>query len=1090
MSTSKTQYSPDGMDLVKMRGVLKTNASAPRDAFSSVEDYLGSTAPAPASAESDSSNPFVEPVARRGFLKTLGASVSVAGLAACTKQPTERIVPYVDAPEEIIPGKPLFYATSLLRDGYAVGVLAESHMGRPTKVEGNPAHPASLGRTDGPTQASVLDLYDPDRSRLILHKGRVSDWGSFTAAVSQAIAATGGSGDGMAILMPAHTSPTLQRLVDELKGNYPAAKLFRVDSPGLDNTRAGTELAFGKVLESVYSLDQANTVLSLDDDFLTGAASAVRYAADFFSRRTVVDADLAHKTPAMNRLYVLEPAFTATGLAADHRLGVRSSRVSVLLAAIAAKLGVQTKVEAKDLDANETLFVDAVAGDLQGAGAKALVMVGETQPAAVHALAHAVNAKLGAIGTTVRLIAPVLQTDGAIAPLKAVTEGLKTGSIKSVFILGLNPVHSAPGDLNFAAMLAKAATSIHLGVNADETGEQCHWHVPMAHTLETWGDAAAFDGTLSIVQPLIQPLYKGKSVADILAVLNRKPDASIYEMVQETWKTRLTGDFDKAWRKVLHDGLLAGTAAAAENVTVRPEAASTYAATPAGVGLNLEIVFKPCPKLRDGAQANNAWLQEMPAPVTTVVWDNVALIGPATATKLGLMGAGKLPERNNTIPTQKLFEIRAAGNSVLVPFIISPGHAEGAVTVFTGYGRTAAGRVGNGVGYNAAPIRSSASPSILIPASAATSSAAFADGVYATGKTVSVAMLQDHHSMEGRSLHRSASLAKYTKHPSFVEDPEHVHGEPLTLYKPFEYMSRGNQWGMVIDLSTCFGCNACLVACQSENSIPPVGKQQCLNGRELHWVRVDRYFDENILSGDIRRQPRVLVQPVPCMQCEHAPCETVCPAGATMHSNDGLNMMVYNRCIGTRYCANNCPYKVRRFNFLKFVDDKTESLKLVRNPDVTVRHRGVMEKCTYCVQRINEARIDIKKNPANRIDDPNAPGHDKWHIADGRILTACQQACPSGAISFGDILDKGSRVAKLKSSRLNFVLLKELNTRPRTSYLARILNPNPALYEEPAAKGHGAGHDEGHGDAHAAPHGDTSHAPVEPHAAPAAGGQH
>ncbi len=1089
MSTSKTQYSPDGMDLVKMRGVLKANASAPRDTYTSVEDYRDALAPlgTPASVPGgeDGGNPFVEPVARRGFLKTLGASVSVAGLAACTKQPTERIVPYVDAPEEIIPGRPLFFATSLLRDGYALGVLVESHMGRPTKVEGNPAHPASLGRTDGPAQASVLDLYDPDRSRMILHKGRVSDWGSFTSAVSKAIADTGGSGDGMAVLMPAHTSPTLQRLVDELKTNYPAARVFRVDSPGLDNTRAGAELAFGKALDAIYSLDQANIVLSLDDDFLTGSASAVRYAADFFSRRAVADADLAHKTPAMNRLYVLEPAFTATGLAADHRLGVRSSRISVLLAAIAAKLGVQTPVEAKDLDANETLFVEAVAGDLNGAGAKALVMVGETQPAPVHALAHAINAKLGAVGTTVRLIAPVLQTDGAIAPLKAVADGLKGGTVKSVFILGLNPVHTAPGDLQFADLLAKAAATFHLGSHVDETGSLCHWHVPMAHTLETWGDAAAFDGTLSVIQPLIQPLYKGRSVADLLAVLNRKPDASIYEMVQETWKTRLTGDFDKAWRKVLHDGQLAGTAAA-ESVTVRSEAASAFAATPAGDGQNLEIVFKPCPKMRDGTQANNAWLQEMPTPVTTVVWDNVALIGPATATKLGLMGEGKLPGRTKTIPTQKLFELRVANHGVWVPFIISPGHAEGAVTVFTGYGRTAAGRVGNGVGYNVAPIRPSASPSILIP----TPSGPFSGGVYATGKTVSVAMLQDHHSLEGRALHRSASLAKYTKHPTFVEDPEHVHGEPLTLYKPFEYMSRGNQWGMVIDLSTCFGCNACLVACQAENSIPPVGKQECLNGRELHWVRVDRYFDENILSGDIRRQPRVLVQPVPCMQCEHAPCETVCPAGATMHSNDGLNMMVYNRCIGTRYCANNCPYKVRRFNFLKFVDDKTESLKLARNPDVTVRHRGVMEKCTYCVQRINEARIEAKKNPANRIDDPNAPGHDKWHISDGRILTACQQACPSGAITFGDILDKGSRVAKLKSSRLNFVLLKELNTRPRTSYLARILNPNPALYEEPAGKGHGSGHKDGHGDAHGDAHGAPPHAPVEPHAAPAAGGQH
>ncbi|MFO1492524.1 MAG: 4Fe-4S dicluster domain-containing protein [Kiritimatiellia bacterium] len=1069
------------MDLVKMRGVLKANAAAPRDAFHSVEDYLNTSAPAgdETANETDAANPFVEPVGRRNFLKTLGASVSVAGLAACTKQPTEKIVPYVDAPEEIIPGRPLFFSTSVLRDGYAVGVLAESHMGRPTKLEGNPAHPASLGRTDAPTQASVLDLYDPDRSRLILNGGRVSDWGSFTGAVSQAIAATGGSGDGLAVLLPAHTSPTLQRLVDEFKTNYPSAKILRVDSPGLDNTRAGAELAFGKALEAVYAFDQANIVLALDADFLTGTAASVRYAADFFSRRRVVDADLAGHPPAMSRLYVVEPAFTATGGAADHRLGARASRVSVLLAAVAAKLGMQTPVEVRDLDENEKLFVDTVAGDLQGAGAKALVVVGETQPPAVHALAHAINGKLGAVGTTVRLIAPVLQTDGAIAPLKAVSDGLFAGTIKSVVFLGLNPVHTAPGDLRFSEAIAKAATSIHLGMVPDETGVLCHWHVPMAHSLETWGDAAAFDGTLSVIQPLIQPLYKGKSVADLLAVFNRKPDASIYEMVQETWKTRLTGDFDKAWRKVLHNGLLEGTASPAETVAVRPEAVSGYAATPAGDGVTLEVVVRPCPKLRDGAQANNAWLQEMPAPVTTVVWDNVALIGLETARRLGLIPLQSgIPERTKTIPTQKLYEIRIGLRSVTLPFLISPGHAENAVTVFLGYGRTQAGRVGNGVGYNVATLRGSASGWIEQGAD-----------LYDARTLVSVALLQDHHSMEGRALHRSASLSKFIRHPAFVEEPEHVHGEPLSLYKPYPAMSRGNQWGMVIDLSTCFGCNACLVACQSENSIPTVGKRQCLNGRELHWVRVDRYFDDNILSGDIRRQPRLKVQPVPCMQCEHAPCETVCPAGATMHSNEGLNMMVYNRCIGTRYCANNCPYKVRRFNFLKFVDDKSESLKLGRNPDVTVRHRGVMEKCTYCVQRINEARIEAKKNQANRIDDPNAPGREKWRIADGNIVTACQQACPSGSITFGDILDKDSRVARLKSSKLNFVLLKELNTRPRTSYLAQILNPNPALYEEPVTAGHGGGHAEGHGEGGAsAPHGEAPHAPAEPHAAPAAGG--
>jgi molybdopterin-containing oxidoreductase family iron-sulfur binding subunit len=936
---------------------------------------------------------------RRNFLKLMGASLAFAGLSACTRQPDEAIVPYVRAPEEFIPGIPLMYATALPLGGYARGVLVESHMGRPTKIEGNELHPASLGATDALTQAMILSLYDPERSQVITQVGRITTWADFLTVATRALAEQKTKkGAGLRLLTETVTSPTLASQIQQFLKDYPEAKWHQYEPGGRDEAREGTRVAFGETLETRYHFDKADVILALDANFLCDGPGAVRYARDFSTRRNGrIDVQ------QMNRLYAAECTPSLTGAMADHRIAVRAGEIEALARAIASRLGMNVSTAETETTRRHAKWIDAVARDLARHHGRSVVVAGEHQPAVVQALAHAMNIALGNADATVSYSEPAEavpsnQTDS----LRELVADMKAKRVAVLLILGGNPVYDAPADLEFAAAIDNVPLRIHQSLYHDETSYQCHWHVPEAHPLETWGDIRAWDGTVSIQQPLIAPLYGSKSAIELLSALGGKPGISGYDIVRAYWKPRLgEKDFEKAWRRAVHDGIVEGTALPAKKVALTKEyqakLAEPYRAeAPAG----LEINFRLDPTVHDGRFANNGWLQELPKPMTKLTWDNAALLSPRTAEWLGV--------RNEDVA-----ELRYQGRSVRAAVWILPGHADDAVTLHLGYGRTRAGRVGNYAGCNA----------YLLRRSDARWFGAGAE-LRKTGERYRLSSTQHHHSMEGRPLVLEGTAAQYASEPDFVQKQVHdPKKQGLSLYPDYAYT--GNAWGMVIDLTACVGCNACVTACQAENNIPIVGKVQVGNGREMHWIRVDRYF-----SGSLD-EPEVAHQPVPCMHCENAPCEVVCPVAATVHSDEGLNDMVYNRCVGTRYCSNNCPYKVRRFNFLKYNDDETPVLKMLRNPDVTVRMRGVMEKCTYCVQRINSARIAAEKEGRA--------------IRDGEILTACQQVCPTRAIVFGNLNDPASEVARMRASKLNYGLLEELNTRPRTSYLARLRNPNPEL---------------------------------------------
>jgi molybdopterin-containing oxidoreductase family iron-sulfur binding subunit len=948
---------------------------------------------------------FDDPEGRRGFLKMMGASLALAGLTGCTRQPEETIVPYVKPPEDMVPGRPLFFATAVTDGGYAKGVIVETHMGRPTKVEGNPDHPASLGATDVFGQASVLDLYDPDRSQTLTYLGEIRPWGSFLAAVKAALdgqrAAQGG---GLRLLTETVTSPTLAAQIQELLTAFPAARWHQYDPVGPDSVRAATAQAMGAASEVVYDLAKADVVLGLDADFVGHGPANLRMIRAFTSRRRLG----GEQSPAgMSRLYVAESSPSLTGALADHRLPLRASEIEALARAVAAAVGAPAGAAPAAPGSVPAAWVAAVAKDLLGHAGRSVVMAGPWQPAAVHALAHAINQKLGNVGQTVSY-APSVEARpiDQLASLVDLAAAMDAGQVQTLLVLGGNPVYEAPADLDFARRMDRVPLRIHFGLYDDETAERCHWHVPAAHPFEAWSDARAFDGTVTIVQPLIAPLYAGcKSAHELLAAFTSRPERSGHDIVRDHWKTQgVLGVDEKAWRRALHDGVLAAPAVA--KVAGPGPGASATPPPPAApaAGQGLEIVFRPDPSVRDGRFANNGWLQELPRPLTKLTWDNAALMSPRTAESLGVSTL------STSVGSQTdVVELRYRGRAVKAPAWIVPGHPDGTVTVHLGYGRTRAGRVGTGVGFNAYALRTSDAPW-------------FGGGleVRKTGERHLLACTQDHWSMEGRDPVRAGTLEEYEKHPDYAKEAFHEPPPSLSLYPAFEYT--GHAWGMAIDLNSCVGCNACTIACQAENNIPVVGKEQVGRGRELHWIRVDRYYSGGVESPETHHQP------VPCMQCENAPCEVVCPVAATVHSDEGLNDMVYNRCVGTRYCSNNCPYKVRRFNFFLYSDFDTPSLKLQRNPDVTVRSRGVMEKCTYCVQRINRARIDAR--------------NEGRPIKEGEIKTACQQACPGEAIVFGDINDAGSRVAKLKAEPRNYGLLADLNTRPRTTYLAHVKNPN------------------------------------------------
>jgi molybdopterin-containing oxidoreductase family iron-sulfur binding subunit len=950
--------------------------------------------------------PAPEAVDRRTFLKLMGASLALAGLSsACTRQPTERIFPYTRAPEEIVPGRPLFYATAMAFGGFAYGVLVESHMGRPTKIEGNPQHPASLGATDVFAQAAILTLYDPDRSQVVVHRGGIQTWAAFWGALvleRERWQATRGAG--LRILTETVTSPTLADQLREVLARFPEARWHLYEPVSRDHQKAGARLAFGRVVQAHYRLRAARVVLSLEADFLAWGPNHLRHAREFIARRR------AETEPAAwNRLYVFESTPSLTGAMADHRFPVRACTIELIARALARRLGLDVPEPDSTALGVDPRVVEAIARDLDRHRGESVILVGETQPPVVHALGHALNHLLGNVGRTVVYTEPVeAEPREHVASLRELAEDLEAGRVDALFILGANPVYTAPADLHVAERMNRVRLRVHMGLYADETAALCHWHLPESHFLEAWSDGRAPDGTVTLMQPLIAPLYETRSAHEVLAALLGQAERPGYEIVRDYWRRqfeagRLAGsaDFETFWRMALHEGMIPGTELPPISVSVRwEEIRAEVAKRPPRAPEGIEIVFRPDPTVWDGRFANNGWLQELPKPLTKLTWENAALIAPAMAERLGL--------KNGDV-----IELRARDRRMLAPVWILPGQAAETVAVHLGYGRWRAGRVGSHLGVNAYRMRTSAAPWFEVGIE-----------IRRTDRHQELVSTQDHHSMEGRHLVRVATLAQYRENPRFAQEVGHDPPPDLTLYPEHRY--DGYSWGMVIDLNACIGCNACVIACQAENNIPVVGKREVKIGREMHWIRIDRYFEGRDLEN-----PAIYHQPVLCMHCDHAPCEVVCPTGATVHSREGLNQMTYNRCVGTRYCSNNCPYKVRRFNFRLYADWTTETMKMQRNPDVTVRSRGVMEKCTYCVQRINAARIEAKTQERT--------------IRDGEVLTACQQACPTEAIAFGNLNDPESRVARWKAHALNYGILTELNTRPRTTYLARLRNPNPEV---------------------------------------------
>jgi MoCo/4Fe-4S cofactor protein with predicted Tat translocation signal len=997
---------------------------------------------------------------RRAFLQLSSASLALAGLTACTRQPLEKIVPYVEQPEQLVPGRPLYFATTLTHGGgYAAAVVAESHEGRPTKIEGNAEHPASLGASDMFSQAAILGLYDPARSQVVLHDDSAAMMSTFLVDVAVLLRAKQASGgQGMRLLTGAVTSPTFAAQMRAFQTQFPNARWHRWEAAGPLHARQAQMRAFGKPVEVTYDLKQADVIAAFDSDLLGSGPGALVYARQFADRRRNPDAkgDLAH---TMNRLYVVETTPSPTGSIADHRLPLPPAEIEAMLAALARELGVDVPgaaaaasapsapaaapvpatssapAAASSANPKAAAWVPKLAADLKTHAGRSLVVAGETTSPAAQVLAHAINEKLGNAGRTVLYSMPVeIDAVDHLQSLGDLVRDMRAGQVDLLIMLGgVNPVYTAPADLDFEAALKRVATRIHHGLYVDETAELCHWHVPAAHDLETWGDARAFEGTASICQPLIEPLYGGKSAIEVMAVLLGHGEATGYDLVRATWNGQLQGEYESAWRKALHDGVCAGsqapplsppTVAAAAVAQAAAEIAA--AATAQGAQGGLTLCLPPDPTIHDGSWAGNVWLQELPKPMTKLTWDNAVLIAPATHTRLKL-------------DFEERVRLTAGGRSIDAAVWVLPGQAEDTLTLSLGYGRRRAGANGSGLGFNAYALRTAGT---VWNAPGAT--------IKGLGERYSFACTQNHHAIdqeqgieedalagveeEKRHIVRTATLADYQRDPDFAAHESEAPARSMTLYPNKTY--EGHAWGMAIDLNVCTGCSACVVACQAENNIPVVGKDQVQRRREMHWIRIDRYF-----TGDMD-DPGLHIQPVPCMQCENAPCELVCPVGATAHSAEGLNDMTYNRCVGTRYCSNNCPYKVRRFNFLRYSDRESPLAAMLYNPDVTVRMRGVMEKCTYCVQRIEHAKIDSQVN--------GEP------IAEQRLKTACQQSCPTQAITFGDLNAEKLggqpwQVSQLKASPLNYGMLDDLNTRPRTTYLARVTNPNPDLAAAVAA---------------------------------------
>jgi MoCo/4Fe-4S cofactor protein with predicted Tat translocation signal len=941
---------------------------------------------------------LVDPVSRRNFLKLMGASAGLAGLAACTVQPKEEVIPYIKQPEEIVPGKPLYFATAMPRPGGAMGLLVRSNEGRPTKIEGNPDHPASLGATDIYAQAAILQMYDPDRSQAINHMGDIRSWGDFVTAMTGKASGFSGSGQGKGLrfLTGSVTSPSLAAMMKQVLADMPQAK-WHVWEPA-----SGSGAYYATGASAKYRFDLADRVLSLDSDFMSDPATGVRYSRDWAKKRKV-----GTSSAEMSRMYVAECSATMTGTNADNRIAVRPSQFENFVAALAGAMGAGSSASLSDAKQQE--FASAVAKDLMAYKGRSIVIAGEYQSPYVHALAAKMNEALGNVGQTVFYSesADYYPVDPA-ASIVDLAKDMANGEVDTLVILGgVNPVYSAPRDLNFAEALKKVNFIVHHGLYRDETAEKAHWHIPEAHFLEAWSDARAHDGTVSIVQPLIAPLYGGKTAQEVLAPFTKDPGASAHDIVKNYWTSgSKSADVEKTWRRALNDGVVANAGAlGAKSPTANAQMTQPMNAQASGI----DVIFRPDESIYDGRYANLGWLQELPKPITKLTWDNAAYISSDTAKKLGLEAT--LEFKGGNYEADVVY-IEIDGRHVEAPVWVVPGHPDDTITLPLGYGRWKAGSVGNELGFDANLVRTS-------------KNMWFATGakVRKTGRRYQLAGTQIHFTMEGREPVRATSFEEFKKKPDFVHESEEEPSKDMGFFPKYEY--KGYAWGMSIDLQSCIGCNSCMIACVAENNIPVVGKDQVARSREMHWIRVDRYY-----TG-AAEDPETYYQPVPCQQCEDAPCELVCPVDATSHSAEGLNDMVYNRCVGTRYCSNNCPYHVRRFNFLLFQDWTTPQFKLMRNPEVSVRSRGVMEKCNYCVQRIQNAKIDAEKE--NR------------RIRDGEVVTACAAACPTDAIVFGDINDATSRVAKLKADPRNYALLGELNTHPRTTYLGMVRNPNPEI---------------------------------------------
>ena len=950
-------------------------------------------------------------VSRRDVLAALATMTAFAALPSC-RRPEQKIVPYVRQPEDVVPGNPLHFATALSMMGTAFGVIVESHEGRPTKIEGNPLHPESQGATSSFLQASILDLYDPDRSRGPRKRSLAQTWDSVELMLSdlgQTLEKT--RGRSLSIITDCHRSPTMLSAIRDLQKAMPEARIVRYEPFGGGSSAAGLKLAFGRPLEAAYQLSEAEVILALDSDFLGFEGSPIRAARDWSQRR-------APERGPMSRLYVCESSMTVTGSNADHRFRCASGEILDVLCSVASQL------QARELELGEALTREVsriggvirggpwferaavIANDLLSRPGRSLIIPGCRQPAVVHALAHALNQALGNVGICVKYVSPFDDGTAGATALRDLTRSMLAGETDTVLMFGVNPVYDAPGDIPFADALKRIPLSIHVGTHGDETAAACTWHLNRAHPLESWGDAVCLDGTASLVQPLIAPLWGGRTDAEIVRALTGQ-QGSDFTWVQDTWMRQWgKANFERDWRRALRDGIIEGSAYPPEEVLPDfDHIAAALAGTPPRTAALYEGVFAPDAHSYDGRFANNPWLQELPDSITKLTWGNAARISTAIAQSMGLSDGD-------------VISLSAPNHQIQLPVVIVPGQCESTITLTIGQGKKQAGSVARGVGVNTNPLRSSASPYRTEFTS-----------LEKTGARVQLARTQEHFNMEGRplALEELVSMRRGTggdsgpipRRPGSSTSARLAHGAKTKA-------NAGRSWGMSIDLSKCTGCNACMVACQAENNVSVVGIDGVRRKREMHWLRIDRYF-----TGP-SEEPTTVAQPIVCQQCENAPCESVCPVGATAHSPEGLNDMVYNRCVGSRYCANNCPFKVRRFNYFEYWGTVSEPRRMQLNPDVSVRSRGVMEKCTFCVQRINSAKIDQKKR--------NSP-----RIADGTIVTACEQACPTAAITFGDLSDPASRVAQVVSQQRSYRLLDELSLEPHVYYLSKIRNPNPDL---------------------------------------------